>query len=124
MSDNKKTVSNEFIQNVKKYIDLDDKTRELKNVIKELSSDKKELEEYILNYLQSIDEKTIDITDGKLIRNVYKSQGALKKELIQKTLVDIVGDTIKANDITDKIINSRPVIEKISLKRTSIKDKK
>ena len=124
MGDNKKTVSNEFIQNVKKYIDLDDKTKELKNVLKELSSDKKELEEYILNYLQSIDEKTIDITDGKLIRNVYKSQGVLKKELIQKTLVDIVGDTIKANDMTDKIINARPVIEKISLKRTSIKDKK
>ena len=123
MSDNKKTISNEFIQTVKKYLELDDKIREFKNNIKELSTDKKQHEEFILNYLQSIDEKTIDIADGKLIRNVYKSQGSLKKELIQKTLLDIVGDSIKATSITEQIINSRPITEKISLKRTTLKYK-
>jgi hypothetical protein len=122
MSENKKTISAEFVQNVKKYLELDDKTRELKNNIKELSTDKKQCEEFILNYLQSIDEKTIDIADGKLIRNVYKSQGALKKDLIQKALIDIVGDSIKATDITDQIIKSRPTVEKVSLKRTTLRD--
>ena len=122
MSENKKTISAEFVQNVKKYLELDDKTRELKNNIKELSTDKKQCEEFILNYLQSIDEKTIDIADGKLIRNVYKSQGALKKELIQKALIDIVGDSIKATDITDQIIKSRPTVERVSLKRTTLRD--
>ena len=122
MSENKKTVSAEFVHNVKKYLELDDKTRELKNNIKELSTDKKQCEEFILNYLQSIDEKTIDIADGKLIRNVYKSQGALKKELIQKALIDIVGDSIKATDITDQIIKSRPTVERVSLKRTTLRD--
>jgi hypothetical protein len=122
MSDNnKKTISNEFIQTVKKYLELDDQIKEFKNKIKEISTDKKQYEEFILNYLQSIDEKTIDIADGKLIRNVYKSQGSLKKELIQKTLVDIVGDSIKATSITEQIINSRPIVEKVSLKRTTIK---
>jgi hypothetical protein len=121
MSDNKKTITNEFIQTVKKYLELDDKIRELKNNIKEFSTDKKQHEEFILNYLQSIDEKTIDIADGKLIRNVYKSQGALKKDLIQKTLIDIVGDSIKATSITEQIINSRPISEKVSLKRTKMK---
>ena len=122
MSENKKTISAEFVQNVKKYLELDDKTRELKNNIKELSTDKKQCEEFILNYLQSIDEKTIDIADGKLIRNVYKSQGALKKDLIQKALIDIVGDSIKATDITDQIIKSRPTVERVSLKRTTLRD--
>ena len=122
MSDNnKKTISNEFIQTVKKYLELDDQIKEFKNKIKEISTDKKQYEEFILNYLQSIDEKTIDIADGKLIRNVYKSQGSLKKELIQKTLIDIVGDSIKATSITEQIINSRPIVEKVSLKRTTIK---
>ena len=122
MSENKKTISAEFVQNVKKYLELDDKTRELKNNIKELSTEKKQCEEFILNYLQSIDEKTIDIADGKLIRNVYKSQGALKKDLIHKALIDIVGDSIKATDITDQIIKSRPTVEKVSLKRTTQRD--
>ena len=122
MSESKKNISAEFVQNVKKYIELDDKTRELKNNIKDLSSEKKQCEEFILNYLQSIDEKTIDIANGKLIRNVYKSQGALKKELIQKTLIEIVGDSVKASTITDEIIKSRPIVEKVSLKRTTTKD--
>jgi len=122
MTENKKTISAEFVQKVKKYIELDDKIKILKNNIKELSNDKKEFEEFILNYLQSIDEKTIDIADGKLIRNVYKSQGALKKELIQKALIDIIGDSVKATSITDEIIKSRPIVEKISLKRTTVKN--
>jgi hypothetical protein len=122
MTENKKTISAEFVQKVKKYIELDDKIKILKNNIKELSNDKKEFEEFILNYLQSIDEKTIDIADGKLIRNVYKSQGALKKELIQKALIDIVGDSVKATSITDEIIKSRPIVEKVSLKRTTVKN--
>ena len=122
MTENKKTISAEFVQNVKKYIELDDKIKEFKNNIKELSNDKKQNEEFILNYLQSIDEKTIDIPDGKLIKNVYKSQGALKKELIQKTLNDIIGDNIKATSITDEIIKSRPIIEKVSLKRTTFRE--
>jgi hypothetical protein len=122
--ENKKTISTEFIHNVKKYLELDDKTKEFKNKIKELSTDKKQYEEFILNYLQSIDEKTIDIADGKLIRNVYKSQGTLKKDLIQKTLIDLVGDSVKAASITEEIIKSRPIVEKISLKRTTNRDNK
>ena len=122
MSENKKTVSAEFVQNVKKYLELDDKIKEIKNSMKELSNDKKQNEEFILNYLQTIDEKTVEIADGKLIRNVYKTQGALKKELIQKALVDIVGDSVKATSITDEIIKSRPIIERVSLKRTTFKD--
>ena len=123
MSESNKKISPEFVQNVKKYLELDDKTIELKNSIKELSNEKKTCEEFILNYLQTIDEKTIDIADGKLIRNVYKSQGSLKKDLIQKTLTEIVGDSIKTSTITDQIINSRPVVEKVSLKRTKKNDK-
>jgi hypothetical protein len=123
MSESNKKISPEFVQNVKKYLELDDKTIELKNSIKELSNEKKTCEEFILNYLQTIDEKTIDIADGKLIRNVYKSQGSLKKDLIQKTLTEIVGDSIKATTITDQIIKSRPIVEKVSLKRTKKNDK-
>jgi len=122
MSENKKTVSAEFVQNVKKYLELDDKIKEIKNSMKELSNDKKQNEEFILNYLQTIDEKTVEIADGKLIRNVYKTQGALKKELIQKALVDLTGDSVKATSITDEIIKSRPVIERVSLKRTTFRD--
>ena len=117
----KKKVSPEFIKSVKEYLLIDDKLRDIKEKTKVLNTDKKLKEEFILNYLQSIDEKVIDVADGKLRRNISKTQAPLKKETIQKALTDIIGDALKATDITDKIIKSRPIIEKVSLKRTKNK---
>jgi hypothetical protein len=114
-----KNISKDFIDNVKKYLEIDDTLKEIKEKNKKLTQDKKEKEEFILNYLQSIDEKIIDIPNGKLKKNISKTQGPLKKELIQKTLTEIIGDSIKANSITDQIIKSRPIVERVTLKRTS-----
>ena len=46
----KKKVSNEFVQTVKKYLEIDDKIREYKEINKNLNIQKKEQEEFILNY--------------------------------------------------------------------------
>ena len=124
MTEEKKHVSPEFIQNVKKYLEIDDKIKEIKNTVKEITNEKKQYEEFILHYLESIDEKIIDLADGKLVRNISKTQGPLKKELIQKTLTEIVGDSLKATIMTEQIIKSRPISEKVSLKRTTHKNKK
>jgi len=113
-----KNISPEFIQNVKKYLEVDDALKEIREKNKILNTQKKEKEEYILNYLQTIDEKIIDVPNGKLKKNISKTQAPLKKELIQKTLTEIVGDSLKANSMTDQIIKSRPFIERITLKRT------
>ena len=80
MSDSeKKKVSNEFVIAVKKYLDVDDKIREIREKTKNLNLEKKENEEFILNYLQSLDEKVIDVPNGKLRRNISKTQAPLKK---------------------------------------------
>jgi hypothetical protein len=114
----KKKVSAEFVNAVKKYLDVDDKLREIKEKTKTLNLEKKDREEFILNYLQSLDEKVIDVPDGKLRRNISKTQAPLKKEVIQKALTELIGDATKATAMTDKIINSRPTIERVTLKRT------
>ena len=123
MSDieNKKTVSPEFINTVKKYLEIDDKLKEHRDLIKKMTSDKKEKEEFILNYLQTIEESVIDVRDGKLRRNISKTQAPLKKEQIHKTLTEIVGDAIKAQAMTEQIIKSRPIVERVTLKRTKNK---
>jgi|UniRef100_A0A6C0EEM8 hypothetical protein len=117
-NDNEKKVSQEFVNAVKKYIEVDDILKDAREKIKKLNNDKKNNEEFILNYLKSIDEKVIDIQDGKLRRNISKTQSPLKKELIQKALIDIIGDSIKATSITEQIIKSRPIVERVTLKRT------
>lgn len=114
----KKKVSAEFVSAVKKYLDVDDKIKEIREKTKTLNLEKKEKEEFILNYLQTLDEKVIDVPNGKLRRNVSKTQAPLKKEVIQKALIEIVGDTNKATAMTDQIIKSRPTIERVTLKRT------
>ena len=75
----RKKVSPEFVDTVKKYLAVDDAIRELREQNKKLIQEKKQKEEFILNYLQSVDEKMIDVPDGKLRRNVSKTQGPLKK---------------------------------------------
>jgi len=114
----KKKISKEFVDSVKKYLEVDDKLREIKEKTKDINTEKKKKEEFILNYLQTIDEKVIDVADGKLRRNISKTQAPLKKETIQKALIDIVGDANKATAITEQIINSRPTVERVTLKRT------
>ena len=119
MSENPENkISQEFVNTVKKYLEVDDILKDAKEKIKKLNNDKKNNEEFILNYLKSIDEKVIDVKDGKLRRNISKTQTPLKKELIQKVLIDIMGDSIKATSITEQIIKSRPIVERVTLKRT------
>jgi hypothetical protein len=114
----KKKISPEFVDNVKKYLSVDDKLRQLKEETKKLTAEKKNKEEFILNYLQTVDEKTIDVHDGKLRRNISKTQTPLKKETIQIKLTEVLGCSIKATSITDQIIKSRPFVERVTLKRT------
>ena len=119
----KKRISPEFVENVKKYLLIDDKIKQLKEESKKLATDKKEREEFILNYLQNIDENVIDVHDGKLRRNISKTIAPLKKDTIQNTLNIILGDVNKATMITQEIIKSRPIIERVTLKRTKNRER-
>ena len=69
-----------------------------------------------------MEEDVISITDGKLRKTVIKTQSALKKENIQKTIFEFTKDEQKTFDIIEKIMISREVKEKVNLKRTKDKD--
>jgi len=120
-NENKKKVSQEFINAVKKYIEVDDKIKNFKEDLKLLNNIKKENEEYILEYLVKIEENVIDIADGKLKRNISKSKMPLKKDFIEKALLDLVGDNNQAVKMTEHIIKCRPEKESIKLTRTKNK---
>ena len=63
-------VTKEFVNKVRKWIEIDDSIREIRVKTKELTTEKKQHEEYILNYMEQIEEKSFNIKDGKLRRNV------------------------------------------------------
>jgi hypothetical protein len=116
MSDNKKP-SDKLISSIKQWVQLDDKARKLKEEIKDLNDEKKAHEELVLEELSKMEEQVISISDGKLRRNVTKTQAPLKKDTIQKTIFEFTKDEKKTFDMIEKIMASREVTEKVNLKR-------
>jgi len=117
-------ITKEFKNNVKHWVEIDDTIRELRIKVKELTQEKKENEEFILNFLESVDEKSVGIQDGKLTRSVSQTKAPLKKDNIHKALVEITGDTNKAMSMTEHIIKSRQTVERVNLKRTKNRKEK
>jgi hypothetical protein len=111
-------VSHKFVENIKHWVAIDDKMRKLKEELKNLGNDKKEYEKIVLEELDKMEEKVISISDGKLRRNVSKTQAPLKKENIQKTIYDFVKDEKKTYEMMDQMMKSRQTIERVNLKRT------
>lgn len=126
MSDSPKQiqVSNDFKNKIIRWVKLDDDLRKIRETIKEINDEKKQAEEYILSYLDNIGQSEIAIDDGKLTKQVSKSQTPLKKENIQKAINDIVKDDSKASLMTDHILKSRETKEKISLRRVKVRPPK
>jgi len=117
----KKQISKEFQEKVQLWVKLDDALRELRVKSKDITQEKKELEEYILQYLDEIGEKSIGITDGNLRKNVSKTKAPLKKENIYNTIKDLTKDETKASTITNQIFENRPLTERVNLKRTKLR---
>jgi seryl-tRNA synthetase len=125
-------VTKVFRKNVLKWVELDDSVRQLKAKIKEINEKVKEInhekekfEEPIITFLSQVNEDAVMLKDGgKLSKNISKQKAPLKKEFIHKALVELVHDTNKAMTMTDHIINSRPTVEKINLKRIKAREPK
>jgi len=122
MSDTPKNkISEEFKQKIVQWVKLDDDLKKIRETVKEINDEKKQNEEYILAYMENMEEKEIGITGGKLSRHVSKLPEPLKKDNIQKAIQEVVKNENQARALTDHIINSRKTKEKISLKRTTIR---
>jgi len=125
MSEEKqKTPSKEFIESIKSWVAIDDKIKKLKDEIKNLTTEKKEYEVEILQGLDKLEENVISITDGKLKKNVSKTQTPLKKELIHKSIFDFIKDEKKTLDIIENMNKSRQTIERVNLKRVKNRETK
>ena len=111
-------VTADFKKKVLKWLEIDDEIRSIRAKTKELTTEKKQYEEFILTFLENVGEKELAVSDGKLRRNVSKTKAPLNKASIQKALTEIVKDKTKATTMTEHIINSRPMVERVNLKRT------
>jgi hypothetical protein len=115
-------VPESFKRAVINFVVVDDKSRKLKEMQKELNLEKKKLEAKIIENMEKLQTFTIDITGGKLHRNKSETQAPLKQDLIFKTLKEGVGKN-KAKELFEKMMESRPKTTRINLKRIRDKQK-
>lgn len=114
----------QFKELVVEYVKLDDLIREKNNEIKDIKNDKKQLEEYIIECMEKLDESVIDISDGKIRVNKTKTKSGLKQQYIQESLKELTKDCVQAELMTKHILENRPVTERTNLKRTFNRVKK
>jgi len=107
------------------YIDIDDEIKEYNKIIKKLKEEKKEKETAILGFLETTKNKVLEVTNKgtNLRRNVYKTKAPLKKETMIESLNKLVNNKEKTTKLVEHIINDRPMVERVALKRTSNKNK-
>ena len=121
----KVAVTEEFVETVKSWVSLDDKIRSLSAEISELKKEKKPFEEYILENMDKMNLKVMNITGGKLRKNSSNTKTPLNQEHIQNCLYEMLGkNSAKAIQIAKLIMDKRPTKERINLKRTKNKKEK
>lgn len=117
-------VSKEFQENVVKFVKLDDLIRRKTKEVTELKKQRKPCEDYILKYLDDVDQTTIEITDGKLRKNKSETKKALNQDIIKATLTEKLTDPLDVQEILKLMENKRQLNTHVNLKRTGKRAKK
>lgn len=132
-------IEDSFLEKIIKYVKIDNlirkETVEYKEKINTLKEDKTEMEKYILRYLDTADQKVIQIADsGKLTKYESVRKSGLNKDIIKQSIIDqikkekLLNDDAKLNalaELTCQLMESkREVTTKTVLKRTFEKKNK
>ncbi len=107
-------------------MDYDDKIKELNNKTKKYKDAKKQQEETILKMLNKlgVGENKIDVHDrddnlrGRVYKHKSVTTGAIKGEIIQKVLMEVIRNEKAVSQLVKKIEEARPQNERYYLKRT------
>ena len=114
----------QFKELVVEWVKLDDNIRQKNSELKDIKNDKKQLEEYIIECMDKLDEGVIDISDGKIRVNKTKSKAGLKESYLKESLKELTKDITQAELMTKHILENRPTTERVNLKRTFNRKKK
>ena len=117
-------VSREFQENVKKFVLLSDLLKKKQDEITELRKQKKPCEEYILKFLDQVNEDTVNVTDGKIKKNKSEIKNKLDEDLVKLSLQEKINDPKIIEEILKSIEDKRGVNSKVKLERRVTKPKK
>lgn len=110
-------------QDVKDYLEIDDQIKALNKAIKERRDKKKKLSEEILGTMKKFEINNMNTKNGKLIYAISKSRKGLNTKSLVHGLNLYFKDEMKASEVGKIVMDSREVVEKVSLRRTIHKNK-
>ena len=114
----------DFVAMVIQWVKLDDKIRGLAQEMKEMREEKKQYEEFVLEYMQRENQDVLNITSGgTLRRSISRCKGGIKEDHISSVLMKFTNDQHEASKITKAIMTDRPQTERVYLKRCNPKKK-
>jgi hypothetical protein len=118
------SISNEFVECIKKYVLLDDQIKETTELLKNIRSQKTKLSSYITKYIEqnNIQSKDINLSDGKIKYYISKSQSSMSRKYIEERLAIYFKDIDKARDCTEFLYANREYTERGSIRRTKYKN--
>ena len=120
MSENEQNENNpqtQYKEMVKSWLETDEKINKLMTTLKELKDEKKQYENYIIDYMDENHNVEVSIPEGKIKKAMLKSKGGFNEKVIITGLAEITKDETKAKDITKVISQKRENKEKIFLKK-------
>jgi hypothetical protein len=124
---------NAFIgEQVVKYFKIDDsiktKKKEIRIEIKHLEVQKKQMEKYIIDHLNSINEDYVTTPMGKLTKTTSKTKGVIKLDNIKTSVINSIKKQninvdekkiiVLLDDILNSVEESRAIKERTFIKRT------
>jgi hypothetical protein len=127
MSENQETNQNEetntnsnteIKEMIKSWLEADEKIDALNKQLKELKDEKKQFENFIIDYMDENHNIEVAGAGGRIRKAVQKSRAGFNEKVIIIGLTEITkGDETKAKDITKIISQKREMKEKTYLKK-------
>lgn len=114
-------ITKEFQEQVIKYVRLDDLIKEKQEELSELKGQMKPCEEYILSSLEHLNQSSIGITNGTLIKKKVEKKTPLSSEIIKAGLLKKFDDANAVEELIKMIEGERTVKTKTDLKRTKVR---
>lgn len=111
-------LSTEFQDKVKAYLKFDNILREKKRESIEIQKNKKECENFIIKYLDKIDESVVLVDNERLKKSKTNIKMPLTKQIIIQALQENIVDTQLIETLLNTMEIKRPIKEKISIRRS------
>ena len=111
----------ELKEKVKEWTILDNRLSEKQKEAREIRKERKELEERIIELLEQLGETSIEISDGKLIKNKSETKSPISSNIYRQALESENVDKQKIDLIIKKAESLRPKTQRKYIKRTRIR---